>query len=68
MPVSLMNVGTQKIKEGISSTINYDQTAFVIDRFGGKPVPPINAKLYYSDHEHLDKIMRAADIEELLIN
>ena len=71
-PISLMNVDTNiaskalalKMRKVITSVINYDQTAYATDRFIGESIRLIDDILYHAEHENLDGILFAADIEK----
>ena len=48
----------------IPNIINYDQTAFVKNRFTGESVRLIDDLLYHTEQENLDGILFAADMEK----
>ena len=67
-----MNVDTQiaskalthRMKKVIPNIINYDQTAYVKDRFIGESIRSIDYLLYHTEQENLDGILFAADMEK----
>ena len=71
-PIFLMNVDTKialkapalGMKKVIPNIINYDQTAYVKNRFMGESVRLIVDLLYHTKQEDLDGILFAADMEK----
>ena len=71
-PISLMNVDTKiapkalalRMKKVIPSIINYNQTAYVKGRFIGESIRLIDDILYDAEHENLDGILFAVDMEK----
>ena len=71
-PISLMNVDTKiaskafalRMRKVIPSIINYDQTAYVKGRFIGESIRLIDDILYHAEHENLDGIWFAVDMEK----
>ena len=68
-PISLMNVDTKiaskalalRMKKVIPNIINYDQTAYVKNRFIGESVRLIDDSLYHTEQENLDGTLFATD-------
>ena len=71
-PISLMNVDTKiaskalalRMKKVIPNIMNYDQTAYVKNRFIGESVRLIDDLLCHTEQENLDGILFAADMEK----
>ena len=67
-----MNVDTKiasealalRMRQVIPSIINYDQTAYVKDRFIGESIRLIDNILGHAEHENLDGILFAVDMEK----
>ena len=67
-----MNVNTQIASEALAfrmmkvipSIINYDQTAYVKGRFIRESIRLIDDILYHAEHENLDGILFAVDMEK----
>ena len=53
-----------KMRKVIPSIINYDQTAYVKGRFIGECIRLIDDILYHAEHENLDGILFAVDMEK----
>ena len=74
-PISFMNVDTKitskalalRMRKVIPGIINYDQTAYVKGRLIGESMRLIEDILYHAEHENLDEILFAVDMEKLLI-
>ena len=70
--ISLMNVDTKiaskvislRMKKVLPNIINYDQTAYVKNRYIGKSIRVIDDILYHAEQENLDGILFAADMEK----
>ena len=52
-----------RIRKVIPSFINYDQTAYVKGRFTGESIRLIDDIVYHAEHENLDGILFAVDME-----
>ena len=52
------------MRKVIPSIINYDQTAYVKGRFIGESIRLIDDILYPAEHENLDAILFAVDMEK----
>ena len=71
-PISLMNVDTKiaskvialRMKKVLPNIINYDQTAYVKNRYIGESIRVIDDILYHAKQENLDEILFAADMEK----
>ena len=71
-PISLMNVDTKiaskvtalRMKKVLPNIINYDQTAYVKNRYIGESIRVIDDILYHAEQENLDGILFAADMEK----
>ena len=71
-PISLMNVDTKiasevialRMKKVLPKIINYDQTAYVKNRYIGESIRVIDDILYHAEQENLDGILFAADMEK----
>ena len=71
-PISLMNMDTKiaskalalRMKKVIPNIINYDQTAYVKNRFIGDSVRLTDDLLYHTEQKNLDGILFAADMEK----
>ena len=71
-PISLMNVDTKiaskalalKMRKVITSVINDDQTAYATGRFIAESIRLIDDILYHAEHENLDGILFAVDMEK----
>ena len=67
-----MNVDTKiaskalvlRMRKVIPSIINYDQTAYVKGRLIGESIRLIDDTLYHAEHENLDGILFAVDMEK----
>ena len=70
--ILLMNVDTKiawkalalRMKKVVLNIINYDQTAYVKNRFIGGSVRLTDDLLYHAEQENLDEILFAADMEK----
>ena len=70
-----MNVDTKiaskalalRMRKVIPSIINYDQTAYIKGKFVGESIRLIDDILYHAEHENLDGILFAVDMEKALI-
>ena len=68
----LMNVDTKisskvialGMKKVLPNIINYDQTAYVKNRYIGESIRVINDILYHAEQENLDGVLFAADMEK----
>ena len=71
-PILVMNVDTKiaskalalRMKKFIPNLINYDQIAYVKNRFIEESIRLIDDLLYHTEQENLDGILFAADIEK----
>ena len=71
-PISLMNVDTKiaskalalRMKNVIPNIINYDQTAYVKNRFIGESIRLVDDLLYHIEQGNLDGVLFAADMEK----
>ena len=71
-PISLMNVEAKiaakvtglRMKKVLSSIINYDQSAYVKNRYIGESIKVIDDILYHAKQENLYGILCAADMEK----
>ena len=71
-PVSVMNVDTKiaskvialRMKKVSPSIVNYDQAAYVKNRYIGKSINVIDDILYHAEQENLDGILFAEDMEK----
>ena len=53
-----------RMKMVLSSIINYDQTAYVENRYSGESIRVMDDILYHAEQENLDGILFAADMEK----
>ena len=75
-PFSLMNIDTKiaskvmalGMKKVLPNIINYDQTAYVKNRYIGKLIRVIDDIFYHAQQENLDGILFNADMEKHLIH
>ena len=71
-PISLMNVDTKiaskvialRMKKVLPNIINYDETAYVKNRYIGESIRMIDDILYHAKQENLDGILFAAAMEK----
>ena len=52
------------MKKVLPNIINYDQTAYVKNRYIGESIRVINDILYHAKQENLDGVLFAADMEK----
>ena len=52
------------MKKVLPNIINYDQTAYVKNRYIGESIRMINDILYHAKQENLDGVLFAADMEK----
>ena len=53
-----------RMKKVLPNIINYDQTAYVENRYIGESIRVIDDILYHAEQENLDGILFAADMEK----
>ena len=53
-----------RMKKVLPNIINYDQTAYVKNRYIGESIRVIDDILYHAKQENLDGILFAADMEK----
>ena len=53
-----------RMKKVLPNIINYDQTAYVKNRYTGESIRVIDDILYHAEQDNLDGILFAADMEK----
>ena len=53
-----------RMKKVLPNIINYDETAYVKNRYIGESIRVIDDILYHAEQENLDEILFAADMEK----